>query len=169
MVPCLYLSNALMLSCYVMSDSLRPHVLKPTRFLYPWDFPGKNTRVGCHFLFQGILPTQGSHLGLLHWQADFLPLSHQGSPYYNFFNSSGLETHPKGFDKCMKGIPCMIFQFVCPLIILDPSELKLKAKEKVSSLTTELVSKKLMYPFMIMCIGWFNTQLSHSPSKILFD
>ena len=63
----------------------------------------------------------------------------------------------------------MIFQFLCPLIILDPSELKLKVKQKVSSLTTKLVSKKLMYPFMIMCIGWFNTQLSHSPSKILFD
>ena len=28
-------------------------------------FPGKNTGVGCHFLLQGILPTQGSNLGLL--------------------------------------------------------------------------------------------------------
>ena len=71
-----------------------------------------------------------------------------------FFKSSGLETHPKGFDKCMKGIPYMIFQFLCPLTILDPSELKLKAKQKVSSLTIKLVSKKLMYPFTIMFIGW---------------
>ena len=39
-----------------------------------------NTRVGCHFLLQGIFPTQGSNLCLLHWQADSLPLSHQGSP-----------------------------------------------------------------------------------------
>ena len=31
-------------------------------------FPGKNTGVGCHFLLQGILPTQGSNPGLLHWQ-----------------------------------------------------------------------------------------------------
>lgn len=63
----------------------------------------------------------------------------------------------------------MIFQFLCPLISFDLSELKLKAKQKVSSLTIELVSKKLMYPFMIMFIGSFNTQLSHSPSKILSD
>ena len=34
----------------VVSDSLRPHGLWPTRFLCPWDFPGKNTGVGCHFL-----------------------------------------------------------------------------------------------------------------------
>ena len=31
---------------------LRPHGLQPTRFLCPWNFPGKNTGVGCHFLLQ---------------------------------------------------------------------------------------------------------------------
>ena len=36
--------------------------------------------MGCHFLFQGIFPTQGSNQCLLRWQADSLPLSHQGSP-----------------------------------------------------------------------------------------
>ena len=48
----------------------------------PWDFPGKHTGVDCHFLLQGIFPTQGSNsclLHLLHWQADSLPLSYQGS------------------------------------------------------------------------------------------
>ena len=30
-----------------------PHGLKPTRLLCPWDSPGKNTRVGCHFLLRG--------------------------------------------------------------------------------------------------------------------
>ena len=34
----------------------------------PWDFPGKNTGVGCCFLLQGIFPTQGSNLGLLHFR-----------------------------------------------------------------------------------------------------
>ena len=42
-------------------------------------FSGKNTRVGCHFLFQGIFLNQGSNLCLLHWQVDSLPLSHQFS------------------------------------------------------------------------------------------
>ena len=45
----------------------------------PWDFPGKNTGVGCHFLLQGIFPTQGSNLHLLHWQAD--PFSPQGNAH----------------------------------------------------------------------------------------
>ena len=35
--------------------------------------------MGCHFVLQGIFPNQGSNLCLLHWQADSLSLSHQGS------------------------------------------------------------------------------------------
>ena len=35
-----------------------------TRLLPPWDSPGKSTGVGCHFLLQGIFPTQGSNPGL---------------------------------------------------------------------------------------------------------
>ena len=52
------------------------------RLLCPWDFLGKNTAVGCHFLHQGIFLTQGSNLCLLHWQADSLPLSHPESPLH---------------------------------------------------------------------------------------
>ena len=36
----------------VMSDSMRPHRRQPTRLPRPWDSPGKNTGVGCHFLLQ---------------------------------------------------------------------------------------------------------------------
>ena len=35
-----------------MSDSVRPHRRQPTRLCRPWDSPGKNTGVGCHFLLQ---------------------------------------------------------------------------------------------------------------------
>ena len=47
------------------------------RPLCPWNSPGKNTGVGCHFLLQGDLPKPGieSVLCLLHWQAGFLPLA----------------------------------------------------------------------------------------------
>ena len=57
----------------VVSDSLRHHGLQFTRLLCPWDSPGKNTGEGCHVPLQGILPTQGSNLHLLHllhWQAE---------------------------------------------------------------------------------------------------
>ena len=67
--------------CILVSPAwLWPHGLSPTRLLCPWDSPGKNTAVGCHFLLQGIVPTQGSKLHplwLLHWQADSLSLSHR--------------------------------------------------------------------------------------------
>ena len=39
-------------SCSVVSDSLQPHGLQPARLLCPWDSPGKNTGVGCHFLLR---------------------------------------------------------------------------------------------------------------------
>ena len=38
----------------VMSDSVRPHRWHPTRLPRPWDSPGKNTGVGCHFLLQCV-------------------------------------------------------------------------------------------------------------------
>ena len=47
---------------------------------WTWDFPGKNTVLGCHFFLQGILTTQGSNLGLLHSRQILYHLSHQGSP-----------------------------------------------------------------------------------------
>ena len=59
------------------------HGLLLTRLLCPWDFPGKNTSVGCHFLLQGIFLTQGSNLRflpLLHWQMDSLLLCYLGIP-----------------------------------------------------------------------------------------
>ena len=37
----------------VVSDSLQPHGLQPTRLLRPWDFPGESTGVGCHAFSKG--------------------------------------------------------------------------------------------------------------------
>ena len=66
---------------------LWPHGLELSKFLCPWNFPGKNTGVGCHFLFPGIFLTQGSNPRHLRcrWssslQADVSLLSHQRSPF----------------------------------------------------------------------------------------
>ena len=38
---------------------MRPNGLQPPRLLCSWDFPGKNTGMGCHFLLQGIFPDPG--------------------------------------------------------------------------------------------------------------
>ena len=75
--------------CLVRSNSLQPHGLCPTRLLCPWDSPGKNTGVGCHFLLQGIFQTQGLNPCLLHllrWQAHFIPLWYLGSSFYSLIS-----------------------------------------------------------------------------------
>ena len=68
-----------------MPKSWGPGGRQPTRllclwdFLLLWDFPGKDTGVGCHFLLQGIFPTQGSNPGLLHCRQILYRLSYKGS------------------------------------------------------------------------------------------
>ena len=61
----------------LLSDSVTPWTVA-RQAPCPWDFPGKNTGVGFHFLLQGLFPTQGSNLRLLHWRAGSSPLRHQG-------------------------------------------------------------------------------------------
>ena len=59
--------------CVQHFDSLQPHWLNSTRFLYSWDFSDKNTGVGCHFLLQRIFLKYGSNPCLLYFlyqQAD---------------------------------------------------------------------------------------------------
>ena len=64
-------------SCPTLCD---PMDCRPPRLLSPWGFLGKNTRVGCQLLLQGIFPTQGSNPGLLHCRQILYRLSHQGGP-----------------------------------------------------------------------------------------
>ena len=61
-----------------------PWAVACTRLLRPWDFLGKSTGVGRHFLLQGIFPTQGSNPGLPHCRQTLYHLSHQGSPTHVF-------------------------------------------------------------------------------------
>ena len=70
----------------VLSNSLGRYGPQHVRLLCPWDFPGKNTGVGYHFLLQGIFPTQGSKilecglLCLLQQQGSSLSLAPPGKP-----------------------------------------------------------------------------------------
>ena len=67
-----------------MSDSLHPHGWQPTRLLCPWDFPGKNTAVGCHSLLQRIF-------------AGIKPVS-PGSPAFSL--RSEPPANPRCIQKC---------------------------------------------------------------------
>ena len=74
---CLVSQSCLTL-CNPMAYSLRGSSVE-------WDSPGKNTRVGCHVLLQGIFSTQGSNPGLPHCRQTLYPLSHQGIPFLLLF------------------------------------------------------------------------------------
>ena len=61
------------LACSVVFEFGKCHGQRSLAVYSPWDFPGENTGVGCHFLLQGIFLVQGSNPRLphlLHWQAD---------------------------------------------------------------------------------------------------
>ena len=79
---CLLLKGGLWPSQW-MKPSISPKKLPSDRQMQvkkKKNSPGKNTRVGCHFLLQGIFPTQGSNPHLLHCRQIPYHLSHQGSP-----------------------------------------------------------------------------------------
>ena len=85
-----------------LQSSLTPCKPMDCRLLYPWDSPGKNTRVACHFLLEGIFLAQRSNpclLCLLHWQVGSSPLVSPGKPlkhiHYHMSNSWPVE------DLCM--------------------------------------------------------------------
>ena len=77
------------ISCYRTLLLLFSSSVVSNSFVTPWTvarqappfmgFPRQEYWRGCHFLLQGIFPTQGSNPHLLRWQASSLPLSHQGS------------------------------------------------------------------------------------------
>ena len=79
-IVCVCVCTCVCVTCSVVYTSLRPHGLKLTRLLCLWNSSGKNTGVGCHFLFQGIFLTQGSNLGLPHCRQILYCLNHQRSP-----------------------------------------------------------------------------------------
>ena len=98
-VECLNNNNRCVQSCL----ALLPHTLQLARFLCPWNVPGKNSGVGCHFLLQGIFPTQGSNpllLGLLHRQVDSLPLAPPGSPFSDEGQLTEFVTRKLLYKKC---------------------------------------------------------------------
>ena len=66
----------------VVSDSLWPHGLKPTRLLCPCIFPSQNIGVFCHFLLQGIFPTQGLYPHLLYYRWILYSWVTWQAPYY---------------------------------------------------------------------------------------
>ena len=97
----------------VVSNSSWPHGLQPIRLLCPRDSPSKNTGVGCHFLLQGIFPTQGSNPDLPHCGQILYRWSYLGKQAYqmdqgvfdwNFENSGDKRTKERKLSVVLMGL-----------------------------------------------------------------
>ena len=75
-----------------MSDSVRPHRRQPTRLSRPWDSPGKNTGVGCHFLLQCMKVESESEVAqLCPTLSGPMDCSLPGSSVHEIFQATALE------------------------------------------------------------------------------
>ena len=75
-----------------MSDSVRPHRRQPTRLPHPWDSPGKNTGVGCHFLLQCMkVKSESEVTQSCLTRSDPIDCSPPGSSIHGIFQARVLE------------------------------------------------------------------------------
>ena len=75
-----------------MSDSVRLHRRQPTRLPRPWDSPGKNTGVGCHFLLQCMkVKIESEVTQLCLTLSDPMDCSLRGSSVHGIFQARGLQ------------------------------------------------------------------------------
>ena len=82
----------LLLSASVVSDSVRPHRRQPIRLPRPWDSPGKNTGVGCHFLLQCMNGKSENEVAqLCPTLSDPMDCSPPGSSIHGIFQARVLE------------------------------------------------------------------------------
>ena len=122
-----------------MSDSVQPQRWQPTRLPRPWDSPGKNTGVGCHFLLQCMkvkCESEVAQLCLI--PCDPMDCSLPGSSIHGFFQGRVLEWGAIAFSR-----ENIVRSHQVPQILL---------KSPVSSLakSTKITQQWALYFFLIV-------------------
>ena len=111
-----------------MSDSVRPHRQQPTKLPRPWDSPGKNTGVGCHFLLQRVKVKSESEVSQLYQTlSNPMDCSLPGSSVHGIFQARVLEWGAIAFsylDSILKSrditLPtkvCLVKAMVFPVVM----------------------------------------------------
>ena len=125
--------------------------------------PGKNTGVSCHFLLQGIFPTQGSNLCLLRWQADSVLLSCLGNPclgyHFDIFSCCSWRNERKTLLLEAFRIFFFFFRslFSCNVVILYGNKLWLTHSRDISLKTFRvLICSKEAFTVFEAQIQWEN-------------
>ena len=116
-----------------MSDSVRPHRWQPTRLPRPWDCPGKNTGVGCHFLLQCMKLKSDSEVAQSCLTLrDPMDCSLPGSSVHGIFQARVLEWGAIAFSNRsghLRVIPSFVFCAQCSLSVAGSATSKNKDVE----------------------------------------
>ncbi|KAI4549237.1 hypothetical protein MG293_001567 [Ovis ammon polii] len=103
----------------VVSDSVRPRRRQPTRFRSPWDSPGKDTGVGCHFLLQYMKVKSESEVAQSYpTLSDPMDCSLPGSSIHGIFQTRVLEYAQPSFSAAIVSLLCL--RNKPPVKILQP-------------------------------------------------
>ena len=110
----------------VVSDSMRLHRWQPTRLPRPWDSPGKNTGVGCHFLLQCKQVKSESEVAQsCPTLSDPMDCSPPGSSIHGIFQAGVLEWGAIAFS-VLNSRQCIYFRIICVYILLRMCLYRLK-------------------------------------------
>ena len=110
-----------------MSGSVRPHRRQPTRLPRPWDSPGKNTGVGCHFLLQSMkVKSEREVAQSCSILIDPMDYSLPGSSIHGIFQARVLEWVPYSYNKfllavCFTYSGVYVSMLLLPFVPLSPS------------------------------------------------
>ena len=124
-----------------MSDSVRPHRWQPTRLARPWDSPGKNTGVGCHFLLQCMkVKTESEVAQSCPTLSDPMDHSLPGSSVHGIFQARVLEWGAIAFSRS-GAQSCLIWRVNRDLKTISGSRLSINILyyENITSLFDYLI------------------------------
>ena len=113
----------LVLTCSVVSNSLQPGGLWITRLLYPWDFPGKNTGMGCYFPCQGIFPSRGKTVAVVSPTFFMTSVTWEALTSLELLNESSSVNHSAlmGKSKCLNMVSGADLQLSPSLTSIQPA------------------------------------------------
>ena len=139
-----------------MSDSVRPHRRKPTRLACPWDSPGKNTGVGCHFLLQCMkVKSEREVAQSCPTLSNPMDSSLPGSSIHGIFQARVLEWGAIAFSKVISNLSQTSNQFKeLNFIVWKISDRYFSYNSAFSNVFHYLLNTCTIYPysFLILCM-----------------
>ena len=135
-----------------MSDSVRPHRRQPNRLPRPWDSPGKNTGVGCHFLLQCMKVKSESEVSQsCQTLSDPMDWSLPGSSVHGIFQATVLEWDAIAFSTSLS-YPI----WICPSFSSQFTSLIKSSQMEFISIFSELFILLFFPANQMLPCTWFN-------------